>query len=102
MWTDREYELVKIFDLHRYDPFANPDKVGLGQCGCGDDMYYCDHSTHLARAVIDGLGLDNPLPQPPCYTGVRRNRCGHLSDKGRCELRPDHTNDHDYTLEVCQ
>lgn len=57
-YTDLEYALVKFHQLHRYDAFANPDKVGLGRCGCGEDMYYCEHDAHFARALIATLGLE--------------------------------------------
>ncbi len=51
-WTDLEYRLIKFQAAHRYDAFANPDKVGLGQCACGKDMYYCEHAEHFARALV--------------------------------------------------
>lgn len=58
-WTDLEYQIIKFHQLHRYDAFANPDKVGLGQCGCGEDMYYCEHDEHFAKALIIELGLES-------------------------------------------
>lgn len=62
MWTDLEYQLVTIYSIHHYDAHANPDKVGLGKCGCGKDMYWCEFYEHLARVVIKELNLDNPQP----------------------------------------
>ena len=57
-WTELEYQLIKFQATHRYDAFANPDQVGLGCCACGEDMYYCDHSTHFAKALIVEFGLE--------------------------------------------
>jgi hypothetical protein len=57
-WTELEYRVIKFYGLHRYDAFANPDKVGLGRCGCGEDMYYCDHATHFAKALIVDFDLE--------------------------------------------
>jgi hypothetical protein len=60
-YTDLEYALVVLHRLHRYDAFANPDKVGLGRCGCGVDMYFCEHDPHFARALIAELGLTHEV-----------------------------------------
>lgn len=56
-WTELEYRVIRFYGAHRYDAFANPDKVGLGRCVCGEDMYYCDHATHFAKALIVEFGL---------------------------------------------
>lgn len=61
-WTELEYRLIKFQGLHRYNASANPDKVGLGRCGCGVNMYYCEHAVHFARALIEELELPNPPP----------------------------------------
>jgi hypothetical protein len=55
--TKLEYRLIKFQAAHRYDAHANPDKVGLGRCACGVDMYWCEHDPHFARALIAELGL---------------------------------------------
>lgn len=57
-WTELEYRLIKFYDRHIYDAHANPDKVGLGQCRCGEDMYWCSHAEHWARALIAEFGLE--------------------------------------------
>lgn len=73
-WTDAEYRLIKFQAAHRYDAFANPDKVGLGQCACGEDMYYCDHAPHFARALIAELGLAAIAVGGPLAVMWRDNR----------------------------
>lgn len=70
-WTNLEYELIKFYGDHRYDAFANPDKVGLGRCACGVDMYYCDHSTHFARELIQGFKLAEKVSEEE----LREFRC---------------------------
>lgn len=70
-YTEVEHRVAEIYRLHRYDAFANPDKVGLGRCGCGVDMYYCEHDLHFARALVTDAGLNVrevrrlPDPYPP-------------------------------------
>ncbi len=86
-WTTLEYELVKFYGDHRYDAYANPDKVGLGQCACGVDMYYCDHSTHFARELIDKFnvsvhcyGCGEAVPAEDAYRDGPR--AFHWNDQG--------------------
>lgn len=63
-WTDLEYEIVKVYGDHVYDSRPPDGQVGLGICRCGERMYWCDHSTHFARAMIKALDLPNPEPPP--------------------------------------
>ncbi|QBP29884.1 hypothetical protein SEQ_HALENA_108 [Mycobacterium phage Halena] len=56
-YAEVEYRIADLYRLHRYDAFANPDKVGLGRCGCGEDMYYAGHDLHFGRAVAAALKL---------------------------------------------
>lgn len=64
-WTDEQYVLIKFLGLHQYDANANPDKVGLGKCGCGVDMYWCDYHPHVAEELLK-LGWAPPGADACC------------------------------------
>lgn len=57
-WTELEYRIIKFYGAHQYDARANPDKVGLGRCRCGEDMYWCEHAEHFARALIAEFDME--------------------------------------------
>jgi len=59
MISDIEYKLWQILGAHIYDASANPDKVGLGKCRCGEDMYWCNFHPHLSQVLIKELNLEN-------------------------------------------
>jgi hypothetical protein len=84
-YTDLEYRLVKFHALHQYDTFANPDKVGLGRCRCGEDMYYCEHDPHFARALIAEFGLreerrTNAMSSAGMTVDTKTGETTHYSD----------------------
>lgn len=62
---EEQWLLIDFQQLHHYDAFANPDKVGLGRCGCGVDMYWCEFHPHFAEELLK-LGWTPPGADTCC------------------------------------
>lgn len=62
--TAEQWLLIDFQQLHRFD-YPPGYSVGLGRCGCGQDMYWSEFHPHFAEELLK-LGWTPPGADTCC------------------------------------